>query len=185
VQVKHVLVSNKDRSDDEAKARIGEVEATARAHPDQFDALVEKYSDDAGTKGNHGLIDDAGPGKMVAPFAKAAQALKNPGDISPIVKTKFGYHVLKLVAHQPDRQKSFDEIRAALVQKLRNDWVSQRVAQYTGDLGGKPLQASPDLVASLRTRFLPEGSMTPETAQKAADAAAAQKPADPQGDKKD
>jgi peptidyl-prolyl cis-trans isomerase C len=122
---------------------------------------------------------------MVAPFARAAEALKNPGDISPIVKTKFGYHVLKLVAHQPDRQKTFDEIRPALVQKLRNDWVNQRVAQYTGDLGGKPLQASPDLVASLRTRFLPEGSMTPETAQKAADAAAAQKPADPQGDKKD
>lgn len=184
VQVKHVLVSNKDRSDDEAKARIGEVEASARAHPDQFDALVEKYSDDPSKKDNHGLIDDAGADKMVAPFAKAAEALKNPGDISPIVKTKFGYHVLKLVAHTPDRQKSFDEIRGPLVQKLRSDWVDQRVAQYTGDLRGKPLQASPDLVASLRTRFLPADVQTPEMAQKAADEAAAKKAAEPEGDKK-
>jgi peptidyl-prolyl cis-trans isomerase C len=185
VQVKHVLVSNKDRSDDEAKARIGEVEAAARAHPDQFDALVEKYSDDPSKKDNHGLIDDAGPGKVVAPFARAAEALKNPGDVSPIVKTKFGYHVLKLVAHQPDRQKSFDEIRGPLVQKLRSDWVDQRMAQYTGDLRGKPLNASPDLVASLRTRFLPAGTLTPEMAQKAADEAAQKKAAEPQGDKQD
>ena len=184
VQVKHVLVSDKDRSDDEAKARIGEVEASARAHPDQFDALVEKYSDDPSAKDNHGLIDDAGTGKMVAPFAKAAEALKNPGDISPIVKTKFGYHVLKLIAHTSDKQKSFDEIRGPLMQKLRSDWIDQRVAQYTGDLRGKPLQASPDLVASLRTRYLPAGMQTPEMAQKAENAAAAKQAAEPEGDKK-
>ena len=59
VDVKHVLVSDKDRSADEAKARIGEVEAAAKAHPDQFDALIEKYSDDPSKKDNHGLIEDA------------------------------------------------------------------------------------------------------------------------------
>lgn len=177
VQVKHVLVSNEGRSDDAAKARIGEVEAAARAHPDQFDALVEKYSDDPSKADNHGLIDDAASNKMAGPFARAAAALKKPGDISPIVKTKFGYHVLKLVAHNPDRQKTFDEIRAGLVEKLRNDWIDQRMAQYTGDLRGKPLQASPDLVASLRTRYLPSGTLTPQEAQEAAEKLAAQKQA--------
>lgn len=177
VQVKHVLVSTKNRSDDEAKSRIGEVEASARAHPDQFDALVEKYSDDPSKTDNHGLIDEAASNKMAGPFAKAAAALKKPGDISPIVKTAFGYHVLKLVVHNPDKQKSFDEIRAGLVEKLRSDWVNQRMAQYTGDLRGKPLQASPDLVASLRTRYLPPGTVTPQEAQEAAEKLAAQKQA--------
>lgn len=186
VDVEHVLVSNKDRSDDEAKARIGEVEASARAHPAQFDKLVEKYSDDPSKKDNHGLIENANSGNMAAPFAKAAEALRKPGDISPIVKTEFGYHVLKLVAHKPDKQKSFDEIRAGLVGKLRNDWIDQRMAQYTGDLRGKPLDANPDLVASLRTRFLPADTMTPEQAEKAAAAeAATRKAAGPQDDKKD
>jgi hypothetical protein len=68
---------------------------------------------------------------------------------------------------------------------LRSDWVDQRMAQYTGDLRGKPLNASPDLVASLRTRFLPAGTLTPEMAQKAADEAAQKKAAEPQGDKQD
>jgi peptidyl-prolyl cis-trans isomerase C len=184
VQVKHVLVSTKDRGDDEAKSRIGEVEASARAHPDQFDALVEKYSDDPSKADNHGLIDDAASSKMAGPFAKAAAALKKPGDVSPVVKTVFGYHVLKLVSHKPDKQKTFDEIRAGLVEKLRKDWVDQRMAQYTGDLRGKPLQASPDLVASLRTRFLPVGMQTPEMAQKAASEAADKQAAEPEGDKK-
>ncbi|MBU6199712.1 MAG: peptidylprolyl isomerase [Xanthomonadaceae bacterium] len=175
VDVKHVLVSNKNRGDDEAKARIGKVEATARAHPDQFDALIAKYSDDPSVKDNHGLIKDAASGQMAAPFAKAAAELKKPGDISPIVKTEFGYHVLKLVAHKPDRQKSFDEIRDGLVQKLRKDWIDQRMVQYTGDLRGKPLDASPELVASLRVRYLPPGTITPQEAQEAADRLAAEK----------
>ena len=108
---------------------------------------------------------DAEEPRREHPFA-ALSALKKPGDISPIVKTVFGYHVLKLVAHNPDKQKSFDEIRAGLVEKLRNDWITQRMAQYTGDLRGKPLQASPDLVASLRTRYLPPGTVTPQAAQR-------------------
>ncbi|HET8940554.1 MAG TPA: peptidylprolyl isomerase [Rudaea sp.] len=168
VQVKHVLVSNKDRSDDEAKARIGEVEAAAQAHPDQFDALVKKYSDDPSAKDNHGLIDDAASGKMVAPFAKAAKALTKPDQISPVVKTKFGYHVLKLVKRDPDTQKSFDEVRDGLVAKLHKEWIDTQVNEYTGQMRGKPLDANPDLVASLRTRYLAPGVILPEQAAREA-----------------
>lgn len=173
VDVKHVLVSTKDRGEDEAKARIGKVEAAARANPDTFDKLVDEYSDDPSKADNHGLIEHAESGNMAPPFATAAVALTKVGQVSPIVKTEFGYHVLKLVRHKPDRQKSFDEIKTALIEKLRGDWVDQQMAQYTGDLRGKPLQASPDLVASLRTRFLAPGTVTPEMAQRAAEEAAA------------
>ncbi|MBS0558327.1 MAG: peptidylprolyl isomerase [Proteobacteria bacterium] len=185
VDVEHVLVSTKDRSEDEARARIGKVEAAARAHPDTFDKLVEEYSDDPSKADNHGLIEHAESGNMAPQFAKAAKELDKVGQISPIVKTEFGYHVLKLVRHKPDRQKSFDEIRDDLVAKLRNDWIDQQMAQYTGDLRGKPLDASPDLVASLRTRYLPPGTITPEMAQKAADEAAAkQKASEREGESK-
>ncbi len=180
VDVKHVLVSTKDRSADEAQARIGEVEAAAQAHPDQFDALVEKYSDDPSKVDNHGLIENATSGKMVGPFAKAAEALKTPGEISPIVKSSFGYHVLKLISRKPDTHRSFDDARPALVAKLRNDWIDQQVTEYTGQMRGNKLDANPDLVASLRTRYLKPGESTPTQAQKAADEKAAT-----QGDAKD
>ncbi|MDR3389257.1 MAG: peptidylprolyl isomerase [Rudaea sp.] len=161
VDVKHVLVSIKERSEAEAKARVGEVEATARAHPEQFDALVEKYSDDPSKTDNHGLIEDAASGNMAPPFAQAADALKKPGDISPITKTEYGFHVLKLVARKPDTQRSFDEIHTALVEKLRSDYIVKQSDNHNSQLRGKPLDANPDLVASVRTRFLPAGGKLP------------------------
>ncbi len=168
VKVKHVLVSTKQRSDDEAKARIGEVEAAARAHPDQFDTLVEKYSDDPSVNDNHGVIDDAASGRMVTPFAKAAAALKKPGEISPVVKTEYGYHVLKLISREADKQKSFADVRAGLIAKLRDNWIERQIAEYTGKLRGNPLSANPDLVASLRTRYVTPGTVLPEQAAREA-----------------
>lgn len=164
VNVKHVLVSDKDRTDAEAKARIDKVEAEARAHPEQFDELVKQYSDDPSKADNHGLIKDAASSRMAEPFAKAAAALKKPGQISPIVKTQFGYHVLKLVSRQPDHQKAYAEVRDELILKLKNNWVDTQVTEYTGHLRGQPLKADPELVASLRTRYLKQGQMSPEEA---------------------
>ena len=163
VEVKHVLVSTKQRSDEEAKARIAEVEAAARAHPDQFDALVEKYSDDPSKAENHGLIADSG-GKTSRAFSDAAKALKNPGDISRVVKTSFGYHVLQLVSHQPDTQKSFADVRPEIVKKLRDSYVSKQMDQFTGEIRGRKIDANPDLVATLRTRFLTPGVTSPADA---------------------
>lgn len=178
VNVKHVLVSTKDRSEAEAKARIGEVEAAAKAHPDQFDALVEKYSDDPSKDKNHGLIEDGASSKMAPPFAQAAAALKKPGEISPITKTQFGFHVLKLVERKPDTQKTFAEVRTDLIEKLRKDYVEKQSADHVAQLRSISLDANPDLIASLRTRFLPPGAVLPEDADKAAAEAAAKKRAE-------
>jgi peptidyl-prolyl cis-trans isomerase C len=179
INVKHVLVSNKERSDAEAKSRIGEVAAAAHAHPDQFDALVEKYSDDPSKKDNHGLIQNAAGGKTVAQFAEAATELKNPGDISPVIKTQFGYHVLRLVDRKPDVQKTYAEARDGLVAKLRVDYMEKQAKDHTDQLRNNPLDANPELVASLRTRFLPPGAVLPQDAAEAARQAAGGKEADP------
>lgn len=166
VVVKHVLVSTDSRDDDQAKARIGVVEAAARMHPDQFDALVEKYSDDPSMKINHGLIEDADSRKLAGPFAKAARSLKTVGEISPIVKTKFGYHVLKLISHTPDVQRSFATVREGLIAKLSKDWIDKQVDEHTGQMRGNKMNANPELVASLRTRYVSAGTELPEKAAK-------------------
>ena len=168
VDVEHVLVSTKDRSEADAKARIGEVQAAAKAHPDQFGALIEKYSDDPSKKDNHGLIEDAASGKTVAPFAKAAADLKQPGEVSPIIKTQYGFHVLKLIKRKAGTQKAFEDTRQELVNRLQGEWIDKQVTEYTGQMRGKALEANPDLVASLRTRFLPPGAVLPEQTAKTA-----------------
>src|SRR5450432_3038577 len=178
IDVQHVLVSTKDRSESDAKTRIGEVESAARAHPDQFDALVEKYSDDPGKDKNHGLIEDGASAKMAAPFAQAAAALKKPGEISPVTKTEFGFHVLKLIERKPDTQKTFVDVHDDLIAKMRKDYIEKQSADHASKFRGNPLEANPDLVASLRTRFLPAGVILPEDAAKAAAEAAAKKRAE-------
>jgi peptidyl-prolyl cis-trans isomerase C len=181
IKVKHILVATKDRSIAEASARIGEVEATAREHPEQFDALVEQYSDDPSKADNHGVIDDAASARMVAPFATAAKALHKVGEVSPIVKTEYGYHVLKLVERHPDKPQTFEEVRKALTEKLSNDYISKQVADHSDQLRNNHLEANPELVASLRTRFLPPGAELPEDAAAAREEAAHKKTTDGKG----
>jgi parvulin-like peptidyl-prolyl isomerase len=172
VDVQHVMVSATEHSDADAKARIGEVEAAARAHPEHFDALVEKYTDDAASKANHGLIEDAALAKKGPAFAKAVVDLKNISDVSPVVKSDNNYYVLKLVARKADEPQSFEQVRDGLIEKLRKDYIDRQVSDHTDQLRNKPLDANPDVVASLRTRYLPAGAtLLPEDASKSASAA--------------
>jgi peptidyl-prolyl cis-trans isomerase C len=116
---------------------------------------------------------------MAAPFAQAAAALKTPGELSPITKTEFGYHILQLVERKPDSQRSFEDVSGSIVEKLRKDYITRQIADHVSVLQNKPLDANPDLVASLRTRFLPAGVVLPEdAAQAAAEDAAKKKAAD-------
>jgi parvulin-like peptidyl-prolyl isomerase len=176
IDVKHVLIAKKEHTDAEGKALIDEVAAAAHAHPDQFDALVEKYSDDPSKKDNHGLIQNAAGGKTVEQFAQAATALKTPGEISPVIKTQFGYHVLQLVERKPDIQKTYADVRDGLIAKLRQDYADKRVKDHTDQLRNNPLDASPELVAALRTRFMPPGTVLPHEAAEAAREAAKKAP---------
>jgi parvulin-like peptidyl-prolyl isomerase len=170
IVVEHVLVSTKGRSEEEAKTRIDEVEAVARAHPDSFEDLVEKYSDDPSKTKNHGRIAHASSNKLAKPFAAAAMALNTLGEISPVIKTEFGFHVIKLVEKKQDRQRSFDEAHNDLLLTLRHNYIETQMDQYSGEFRGNQLQANPDLVASLRTRYASSGSDGAANAQTSGDA---------------
>lgn len=170
VTVDHVLISTKDNahSDSDARVLVGKVEAEAKAHPDRFAGLVAKYSDDPSKAQNNGRIPNATSPKMAVAFAAAAAQLQTPGEISPVVRTEFGYHVLKLVEHKPDIPVSFEQAHDRIVARLKSNYIDQQMTQYTNEFRGKPLRANPDLVASLRTRYAPEGMVFPEDAAAAA-----------------
>lgn len=152
LDVEQVLISTSSRSVAEAKALADKVEAETRKDPAQFEALVEKYSDDAGKSANHGLVEHAGNVPFQA-FADAATALAKPGDISPVINTEFGFHVLKLVAKAPAQRKTFDEVRPQIMETLKKDYVQRAVTNHTDTLSNKPIDANAELVASLRTRY--------------------------------
>jgi hypothetical protein len=81
------------RSNDDAKKLATEIAAKAKKGAD-FAGLAKQYSDEPGAKDRAGALGKFGKGQMVKPFEDAAFALK-PGDVSGVVETDFGFHVIK------------------------------------------------------------------------------------------
>lgn len=119
VQVRHILIAVKDPAADQAaKAQAQELLTQVRAGAD-FAALAQKHSADPGSAANGGDLGFFAQGRMVPEFDVAAFALQKPGEVSELVKTQFGYHILQLVARKPKGQKPFEEVKEALVAKVR------------------------------------------------------------------
>ena len=109
VKASHILVKVEPAASDEdrtaARARIDEVLELAKAEGADFAELAREHSEDPGSGSNGG---DLGffprQGAMVEPFAAAAFALTTPGDISPVVESTFGFHIIRLTERRVPEQ---------------------------------------------------------------------------------
>lgn len=119
VQVRHILVAVKDPAEDPiAKKTAEDLLAQVRAGGD-FAALAQKHSADPGSAAKGGDLGFFVRGGMVAEFETAAFAMQKPGEISNLVKTQYGYHILQLVARKSKGPKPFDEVKDALIAKVK------------------------------------------------------------------
>jgi len=101
-----------------------------------FAALAAEYSLDDSNKGRSGDLNWFPRGVMVPPFEKAVFALKHSGDISPPVKTRFGWHVIQLLGRRAARTRSLDEARDDIVAILRRQRLEQWMDRVLAESGG-------------------------------------------------
>lgn len=153
VKVQQILISTDGRTDEDARKLADTVRAEAIANPAKFEDLVMKYSDDPQKDLKKGIVKDATSSKLVPPFAKAAGELLVPGSISPIVKTSYGYHILKLVERTPARQRTFDEVKAEIVERLSKQYIAQQRTDFLNKLSSQDMKPYPDVIASLHDRY--------------------------------
>jgi len=152
VRASHILVGNEKYSDEAAKARALAVFEKARSGAN-FTELVAEYSDDTSAKGNHGDLGFFTRGKMVKEFEEAAFGLKNPDDISAPVKTRFGYHIIKLHELRPSRAQAFGDVRDRIVAELKAKWIADRRAEYlSGIRNDKTLKLNQPAIDALQLR---------------------------------
>lgn len=128
----HILVkADKSAPADEkarAKAKAQSLLDQVRKNPASFAELAKKNSDDPGSAGRGGDLDYFGRGAMVKPFEDAAFALK-PGEISDVVETDFGYHVIKLDAVRGGEKKPFEAVRAQVEGEVKAQLAQRRYAE--------------------------------------------------------
>ena len=117
LDVSHILISTKNRSEDEAAELAASIRLQLREDPDRFDALVLEYSEDPGKDANKGRFSSVVRGQMVKPFEHTAFAMTDPGEISEPVKSGFGYHIIRFNARQEPEQLDFAQVKAGLIEK--------------------------------------------------------------------
>jgi peptidyl-prolyl cis-trans isomerase C len=123
IRASHILVK-----DEEQAKKIRE---ELRQDPSKFEELAKTSSTDTATAARGGDLGFFGQGRMVAPFEQAAFALEKPGDISDVVKTPFGFHIIKLTDRKEGTERPFEEvkerIRVNLMNQKRQDETQKRL----------------------------------------------------------
>ncbi len=113
---------------EKAKARATELLASVRAAPTTFAEIAKKNSQDTGSAPSGGDLDFFGRGAMVKPFEDAAFAMKK-GDISDVVESDFGYHIIQVTDIKEPKQKSFNDLRAGMESDLKAQQARVKYAE--------------------------------------------------------
>ena len=128
----HILINAPKTANAEdrkkARAKAEELLASARKSPDTFADLARKNSQDTGSAPNGGDLDFFARGAMVKPFEEAAFGMRK-GDISDIVETEFGYHIIRLTDIKVPKARSFEEMRAQLEADLKKQQAQRKFAE--------------------------------------------------------
>lgn len=124
VKARHILIApkgsaaaqpgKKELTDDEAKAKADDLRKQIVGGA-SFDDLAKKESDDVGSGARGGDLGSFGRGQMVPEFEQAAFNAK-VGDVTPVVKTQFGYHIIKVEAHD---SAPLEQVRPAIEKELK------------------------------------------------------------------
>jgi peptidyl-prolyl cis-trans isomerase D len=115
-----------------AKAKAETLLAEAKKNPSAFAAIAKKNSDDPGSAEHGGDLDFFGRGAMVKPFEDAAFSMK-PGQISGIVESDFGYHIIQVTGARGGEKKSYEEVRPQIEDEVRKQLAQKKFAEVAVD----------------------------------------------------
>lgn len=114
-RARHILIA---RGDNNAKERASEILSRIRKG-ESFEALAAKHSADYANAQKGGDLGFFAAGTMVKPFEDAVGKLEKPGDVSDLVETEFGFHIVRLEARRPAGTAPFEEVREPLEREVR------------------------------------------------------------------
>jgi peptidyl-prolyl cis-trans isomerase C len=147
IRASHILVK------DEAQAK--EIRDQVKADPSKFAEIAKEKSTDKTSGAKGGDLGMFGQGRMVPEFERAAFALK-PNEISDVVKTQYGYHIILVVERKEGERRPFDQVKEQIKATLRNKAIQEQQDKRYGDLKAAANVKIDDKV--LETLQVPQGT---------------------------
>jgi peptidyl-prolyl cis-trans isomerase D len=135
IRASHILLNTAGKDEAAVQKQAEDILKQARAGAD-FAALATKFSEDEGSKVNGGDLDYFSRGRMVPEFETAAFALQ-PGQISDLVKSQYGFHIIKVVDKKPAVTRTFDEVRPQIEEQLKAQRTDQQLTARATELAGR------------------------------------------------
>jgi peptidyl-prolyl cis-trans isomerase D len=138
VHVQHILLMTVGKTDaevEEVKKKAQDILNQAKKGAN-FEDLAKKYSEDPGTKDKGGDLGWIVQGQTVAEFEKVAFSLPK-GSISDLVKTQYGFHIIKIIDKETAHIKTFDEVKDS----IRTPLLLSEADKQAGDIADKLSQA--------------------------------------------
>jgi peptidyl-prolyl cis-trans isomerase D len=132
VRASHILLKTEGKDDAAVKAKAEEILKQAKAGAD-FGELAKKYSEDEGSAKNGGDLDYFTRGKMVPEFETAAFTLQ-PGQISDLVKSPFGYHIIKVTDKKAGSRRTLADMRQQLTDQLAFERAQLQASELAANL---------------------------------------------------
>ncbi len=124
----HILIAAEKLGKDKARQKAEEVLREVQAKPAAFAELARKHSDDPGSASQGGDLGFFGRGMMVKPFEDATFALRD-GEVSGVVESDFGFHIIKLTGQHVAREKPLAEVRGEIERELKSSAVARKFAE--------------------------------------------------------
>ena len=140
--VTHLLVSNKQATNEEVKNQAQIYLDQIILDPSVFDQLVLDHSEDPGVRSNNGQYKDVKKGDMVSAFEEAAFALNSIGEFSGLVQTPYGIHIIRLDKINQPRVLTFEEVQNNLVAMKKEEHLERVRYSYLNELGSMEWQVS-------------------------------------------
>jgi len=154
VHVEHILFKTVGKTD----AEIAEIRKNAEdvlnkaKHGGNFEDLAKKFSEDDATKPKGGDLGWIVEGQTVPEFQQAAFSIPK-GTVSDLVKTQYGFHIIKVLDRETAYTKSFEEVRASILPSVLDEAVRTKANEISNQMAAAVRQSNRQPIEDLAKKF--------------------------------
>lgn len=162
IRVSHILINTNQADGTTAQAFAQKLYEQIKAGAN-FEALAKTYSEDTGSKDKGGDLGYFPSNKMVPEFEAAAFALNAENPLSEPIRTQFGYHIIKFTDRKPAVDKTFEEVKKELIDKILTKYANEARAQYTSSILSPDIKIFAEAIQAYQAKYAPHAIKPPIT----------------------